>query len=1007
MASDLEIRVLGELVVTRGGRSLPLPASKKTRALLGYLAVTGREHTRERLCELLWPGPDDPRAALRWSLTKLRTVLGPRGLDADRERVGLSTFPTDLAAVRAAIGADLESASTVDLSAAVARFHGELCEGLALPDCYRYQEWHTAERQAARALHVSLLTALVRRLAAEPERALAWARQWVSIEPLSEAAHAAVVRCLAKLGHKREALAQYAACAKILEQELGARPSSELLEARMQIGSASVPAAGTEVPERRPTPPRETGELRPASDPLVGREAELAVLDGMLERARAGEPHRVLFVLGEPGIGKSRVLEELGRRAAGSSGAVLSGRAFEPEMVRPYGPWVDALRGMVVEIPTELRSELTALMPELGGAGASDRIALFDSVARLLRHLAGKAAPLVVLLDDAHWFDEASAAMLHYVARAVAEPHVLFACAARPGELSDNPAALRMVRGLLREGRSRSLELGPLEPTAIAAIARRLSPDVDAERVVRESEGNPLLALELSRALESGNPAAWDSMGGLIAERLAGLEASVSDLLSWAAALGRSFDLATLERVTAVPPLELVARMSELERHGLVRASADGTRFEFAHDLLRAGSYQRLSEPSRRVVHRTIARALAVNGVECAQAGEITHHAALGGDSELAARAALSAAQRCLRMFAMEEAVRLAEVGLSQVLGLPRDESIRKRIELFAIYAFSGSLSSRAPRVQIELNRAVLEAIEAGLSVEAATGFHALSVLQFDRGDLGAAHASTLRAASAVREANPIKRAEQLGGTARCLAVLERDLADAEAMYREARAISNATGAYSVGIECAGAYLAAHAGQIAEAHVLFERGLELARIKEDRWSEFECLRAVVQLELEARSPAKALARLPQLLDVASKMGEGSELVVARALDSLARFCRGDDGAEALLEEAIVGLRGADTKGVLAIVLGFAAERDIDEGRVEMAERRAEEALRAAEAVSRKSQAALARTILARVALALGDAVTARRQIEGFLSEPNQRLLSARARDAIVRLSQAG
>ncbi len=173
MASDLEIRVLGELVVTRGGRSLPLPASKKTRALLGYLAVTGRSHTRERLCELLWPGPDDPRAALRWSLTKLRSVLGQKALEADRERVALGTVATDLTNVRSIIGRDLEAAGLVDLSTAVSRFRGELCEGLGLPDCYRYQEWHTAERQAARGLHESLLTTLVRRLASDPAQALA------------------------------------------------------------------------------------------------------------------------------------------------------------------------------------------------------------------------------------------------------------------------------------------------------------------------------------------------------------------------------------------------------------------------------------------------------------------------------------------------------------------------------------------------------------------------------------------------------------------------------------------------------------------------------------------------------------------------------------------------------------------------------------------------------------------------------------------------------------------
>ena len=71
----LEIRLLGELEVLEGGRPVPLPASRKIRALLGYLVAEGRPHLRERLCDLLWDGPDDPRAALRWSLTKLRPVL--------------------------------------------------------------------------------------------------------------------------------------------------------------------------------------------------------------------------------------------------------------------------------------------------------------------------------------------------------------------------------------------------------------------------------------------------------------------------------------------------------------------------------------------------------------------------------------------------------------------------------------------------------------------------------------------------------------------------------------------------------------------------------------------------------------------------------------------------------------------------------------------------------------------------------------------------------------------
>ena len=108
----LEIRLLGDLQVLRGGRLQSLPASKKTRALLGYLVATGTPHLRERLCDLLWEGPDDPRAALRWSLTKIRPLLNdaatPRLL-ADRDRVAFEARDTEIDAVRvrALLGSDL------------------------------------------------------------------------------------------------------------------------------------------------------------------------------------------------------------------------------------------------------------------------------------------------------------------------------------------------------------------------------------------------------------------------------------------------------------------------------------------------------------------------------------------------------------------------------------------------------------------------------------------------------------------------------------------------------------------------------------------------------------------------------------------------------------------------------------------------------------------------------------------------------------------------------------
>jgi DNA-binding SARP family transcriptional activator/tetratricopeptide (TPR) repeat protein len=1010
-----EIRLLGELEVIRGGRACALPASKKTRALLGYLAVTGRAHRREDLCDLLWQGPDDPRAALRWSLAKLRSVLGAAVVVADRERIALGEVEMDMQAVRRCAAGALSAASVEGLRAAVLRFRGEMLEGLGLPDCYRYHEWFTAERESARALRIALVSELERRCSPAPEEALRWARERVALDPLSEAAHIRVIALLAELGRKREAQAQFETCRRILAEETGEKPSAALLEARMSIAplrsSPAVSASGGTSgdvnlsPASIPSAPiaHEETVTRPR---LVGRERELLLLEAAMKgeddpgKSAQGD-RRVIALMGESGIGKSRLLAEVADRVRHAGGTVIAGRAFEAETVRPYGPFVDGLRAVPKErVPEALRPNLAALMPELEGfAAAADRPSQFEAVARLIAHLSSQG-PFALLLDDLHWFDEASAGLLHYIARTPSASPVLVVCAARPGELSDNTAALRLVRGLSRDGRLMTLELAPLAPDATAALSLGVDPGADAERVVQESGGNPLLALELTRALARDAGTVWASIGGLIAERLARLDTGALELASWAAALGKSFDVQTLERVTGTSPVELLARTTELERHGVVRVSSDGAGYDFVHDLLRAGAYRRLSEPSRRLVHRHIARTLDREGAaDSALAAEIAHHAALGGDSALAVRAALLAAQRCLRMFAYTEAARLAEVGLEHLSALPGEQRLPSELGLLEVLVYSGASANHPQRLEGELTRTVTEARNAGRHEVAAKGLQVLSILQFDGGDLAGARESTLRALEVATPDDALLRARQLGAAARCLGTLERDIEQARALQAEALALAGSAGVEIMEVECGEGILRAFMGDLEGAARSLERALALARSVEDRWCEYDCLRTLVQLELENGEPAP---RSTELVAVASKMGEGGELPSARSLEALSRFVRAEEGAEESLERACEALRTVDAKGMLAYVLVFAAERDVDAGRLEASERRASEALRAATVVNRQSQMALARAVLSRAALAGGDERAAHRHVEAVRPAFDQVFaLSARARSAMA------
>jgi DNA-binding SARP family transcriptional activator/pimeloyl-ACP methyl ester carboxylesterase len=206
----LHVSVLGNLAVLRHGTRVQLPQSKKTRALLAYLAITGRPHRRDRLCAMFWAVPDDPRAALRWSLSHLRPIVDEhdcRRIIAGRETVGLDPngIVVDFLSLRSLVRNDAESISTDALRQAAEALEGDFLEGLELPDCHEFQNWRTGQREETRQLHAQLLAALITRLEGAPEEALHYARALSLLEPADEAAHATLVRLLRGAGRWREA----------------------------------------------------------------------------------------------------------------------------------------------------------------------------------------------------------------------------------------------------------------------------------------------------------------------------------------------------------------------------------------------------------------------------------------------------------------------------------------------------------------------------------------------------------------------------------------------------------------------------------------------------------------------------------------------------------------------------------------------------------------------------------------------------------------------------------
>jgi DNA-binding SARP family transcriptional activator len=981
----LELRLLGELEVRRDGRPLALPASKRSRALLGYLAATARPHLRSHLCDLLWSSPGDPRAALRWSLAKLRLLFDPDEaacLVADREHVAFEarTVALDLALAGASA---LETSPVDELVRTAALFRGELLDGLELPDCHRYHQWCAAERERWRGRRAAVLRTLVERTSADPERALAHARAWVGVDPLAEDAHVEVMRLLSALGRTREALKQYDACRQVLAGELHVRPSDRLEQARRALGAA--PVAAVQAP-RTPVPE--------APSALVGRARERALIAEHLASDRVP----ALLFRGDAGIGKSRLLEELCAQTRAASGRVLQGRAFEAEMVRPYGAWIDALRqAPLADLPPALRSDLAALLPELaqGTAPAADRNRLFDAVVGLLRALA-TAGPVTLVLDDVHWLDEASAALLHYVTRALAGTPVRLGAGARQAELRENEPVDRLVRTLAREGRLREVALDPLDADETRLLAQALAPGVDAARVFGESGGNPLFACEVARALQRGGDVLSQALGDVIGDRLAHLDPGARELLTWAGALGRPFDAAALAELTGLSEGDVVASVESLTAHGVLRET--GRTLDFVHDLVRRAAYRQTSSARRHLVHLRIARALDAHpDPDGALAAEVAHHAALGGDDALATRACVRAGQRCQRLFAYAEAAELADRGRSHLRALPREERLPLEAALLDLYVHSGTSDVRAADAEAALQQVIEEARAAGLEDTAHGALSTLGYLHWWRGEPGLAQQAMLRQEEMAHRADPEVAARALALSARCLVHLDRDLPRAARLVQEASSLARATGAELIDVPWAQALLHAHVGEPEAAIPLFERVLALARAADHRYAEWDSQMRIAMIELERGRPAAALERCARVADLVARMGEGSEPTFTAALVSVARLLQDAPGAVGDVEQALRDLRAIDSKWMTAYVLTLLAAADLAGGRLDAARERAGEALASAEAVGRPGEAAVARAVLAGVALAGGDRAGADRlRTEARLDDPR---LSSRAREA--------
>lgn len=645
------------------GPPLALP-TRKAQALLAYLAVPpGRAHPRDKLASLLWGDMGQPqaRASLRQALAAIRKALAGCGaLQVDGETVALD--PAEVSVDTEVFERHVKTAGTAGLADAAALYRGDLLAGLTLAEA-AFEEWLLGERERLRELAMETLAKLLahRRQAGEIEAAVHTALELLALDPLQEPVHRALMRLYVQLGRRAAALRQYQLCVASLDRELRAEPEAETKALYQEIlrqqsapapdlpvaptTPAATPAKAAPPPELpRPIPPPPAPET-----PLIGRAGEIASLEELLDQAIEGTG-RLAVLLGEAGIGKSRLAAEIAARAGVRGCQVVIGRSYETEQALPFAPWVDALRGARVDANPALlaglapawRAELARLLPEVGtGAPAradADPRHLFEAVVQVLQRLAADR-PLLLAIEDLHWADEMSIRLLAFAARRLDAARVLVVVTAREEDMALAPLLAQTLGELERDGRLARVRLSALSRDDTAALLERLvqpgtaAADLAALEadVWRSSEGNPFVAFETVRVLrhERGRGAARGTplpsrVRDLIAHRLERLPDQSRRLVATAAVIGRQFDFALLQRAADLPELEAAQGVEELVRHRVLHQSGDG--FEFTHDRIREVAHADLLAPRRAILHRRIAESL-----EALHAGRLGPHAlALG-----------------------------------------------------------------------------------------------------------------------------------------------------------------------------------------------------------------------------------------------------------------------------------------------------------------------------------------------------------------------------------------
>lgn len=721
MAVPLRVDLLGGIEV-----SSPTPpggsrTSPRALSLLAYLVSRrGTPQPRAHLAALLWPDSSGKQARtnLRRELHHLRVLVGDSPcLQSDGSSLCWRPGPDCVVDVNEFLDASAAAlASVADGDRAAVHRHSirtlELYRGPFLPGCD--EDWALAVREDLRRTCLDVCD----RVAAfwlsrdDPVAAAVLARRRVALEPWEELGYLTLMRAERASGDRSGAMRSYHRCASVLESELGVEPSTQLRAELDAVLSDLVP--GTDEAQIR----SESSPSVAVLSGLVGRDSERAYLLSGWEHALTG--CHLLIVLGEAGVGKTRLVADSASAVRRHGGVVVSTRCFAATRDVPLAPVADWLRSPLLKMATRRldpiwRVEVDRLVPETDGGKEASRgaRAKVDAWQRsrffegLVRAFLAVDRPVLLTVDDVQWCDRATMAWLTLLVSAHGSAPLYVVATAREEEL----AALGpdgWLDGMRAAGHAEVLRLRNLSASSAALLAQStLGREVTEDELgllMSTTSGNPLFLLEVLR--ESGsNPGPVDAadVRGALDHRLSRLPEPAREVVALAACVGCDFTLDLLIEASDLGEDVVVRQVDDLWRRRILEERGRG--YDFAHDLLREAAHRMISPPRQWLFHRRLAQALQLLWPDLDEvAARLADQYDRGGQPERALPFYERAARRSTSLFAHGEAVRFWQRCLALLSEQPASID-RDRRELDVLQELLAPLNAHRGYASIELER--------------------------------------------------------------------------------------------------------------------------------------------------------------------------------------------------------------------------------------------------------------------------------------------------------------